>query len=151
MSNDHIRRITEISIAVEDLDKALVDLGGVLGLSYAEPTVEPEPPVQARFAGFYVPGSTTPGLMESTAENSPIARSLQRRGEGIFSISFEVDDVWATMGEWKAKGIEFVLEEPMVSNSVPVAGERWPTVRFNFTKPNPLLHGVTFEIQELQK
>jgi methylmalonyl-CoA/ethylmalonyl-CoA epimerase len=149
--DSHILRITEISIAVKDLDQALGDMGGVLGLStYGEITTEPEPPVQSRFAGFSVPGSTVFGLMESTADGSPIDRFIGRRGEGIFSISLEVDDIEATMRDWQAKGIEFVLEEPVVSSG-PVAGQIWDEIKFNFTKRNPLLHGVVFEIQELVK
>ena len=149
MSDDHIMRVTEISIAVRDLEKATADMGSALGLNtYAEVTEEPEPPIQARFVGFGIPGSAVFGLMESTVEGSPIDRFVQRRGEGIFSISLEVDDIEATMRDWRERGIEFVLEEPMETKG-PVAGSHWNRMKINFTRPNPLLHGVVFEIQEL--
>jgi len=149
VSDNHIKRITEISVAVSDLGQAITDMGGALGLeTYADVTEEPEPPVQARFQGFDVPGSAVFGLMESAAENSPIDRFLQRRGEGIFSISLEVDDIEATMRDWRDRGIEFVLDQPMVTKG-PVAGDHWDEIKINFTRPNPLLHGVVFELQEL--
>jgi catechol 2,3-dioxygenase-like lactoylglutathione lyase family enzyme len=149
VADNHIQRITEISIAVRDLDQAVADMGGALGLeTYAEVSEELEPPVQARFQGFGIPGSAVFGLMESAAENSPIDRFVERRGEGIFSISLEVDDIEATMGDWRERGIEFVLDEPMVTDG-PVAGSHWDEIKINFTRPNPLLHGVVFEIQEL--
>lgn len=149
MADDHIRRVTEISIAVRDLDQATTDMGNALGVeTYAEVTEEPEPPVQARFVGFGIRGSTVFGLMESATENSPIDRFIQRRGEGIFSISLEVDDIEATMRDWRERGIDFVLDEPMETKG-PVAGSHWNRIKINFTRPSPLLHGVVFEIQEL--
>lgn len=142
-------RVTEISIAVRDLEKATADMGSALGLhTYAKVTEEPEPPIQARFVGFGIPGSAVFGLMESTVEGSPIDRFVQSRGEGIFSISLEVDDIEATMRDWRERGIEFVLEESMETKG-PVAGRHWNRMKINFTRPNPLLHGVVFEIQEL--
>jgi catechol 2,3-dioxygenase-like lactoylglutathione lyase family enzyme len=149
-STSHIKRISEISIAVSDTESALADMSEVLGLSYDDITVENEPPVQARFSGFHLPGTATFGVMSSTQEGSPIDRFIGHRGEGIFSISLEVDDVEATMRDWEAKGIEFVLPKPMVSSGR-VSGDTWREIKFNFTRPNSKLHGVVFEIQELHK
>jgi len=149
VADNHIRRITEISIAVKDLGQAARDMGEALGVdTYADVTEELEPPVQARFVGFGIPGSAVFGLMESAAESSPIDRFIARRGEGIFSISLEVDDIEATMRDWRQRGIEFVLDEPMLTKG-PVAGSHWDEIKINFTRPSPLLHGVVFEIQEL--
>jgi methylmalonyl-CoA/ethylmalonyl-CoA epimerase len=149
--DQHIKRISEISIAVENTEQALADIGSILGLTHDEVSVEGQPPVQSRFSGFHVPGSSGLGVMASTAEGSPIDRFVKKRGEGIFSISLEVDSVEATMRDWQAKGIEFVMDTPMIVNNGRVAGGTWQTVKFNFTKRNPLLHGIVFEIQELHE
>jgi methylmalonyl-CoA/ethylmalonyl-CoA epimerase len=149
--NQHVKRISEISVAVTDTDQALTDIGTVLGLTYDDISTVPDPPVQSRFSGFHVPGASSLGVMASTAPGSPIDRFIQKRGEGIFSISLEVDDIDATMRDWEARGIEFVMAAPMVVSGGRVAGETWETLKFNFTKRNPLLHGIVFEIQELHK
>lgn len=147
----HIRRITEISIAVKDTPAALADMGAVLELEWDPISTQPEPPVQARFSGFHVPGATKFGVMASTEDGSPIDRFIKKRGEAIFSISLEVDDIEATMRDWKAKGVEFVLDAPRVVTNGRIAGQTWSTSKFNFTRPSAQLHGVVFEIQELHQ
>jgi methylmalonyl-CoA/ethylmalonyl-CoA epimerase len=51
-------------------------------------------------------------LLGATGENSPIARFLEKRGEGIHHIAFAVDDILAEVKRLKENGFEFINEVP---------------------------------------
>jgi methylmalonyl-CoA epimerase len=143
-----IRQIREISIAVRNLDEALSDFGRKLGLKPEEIQVERRPPVQSRFASLRV-GDCSLALMEPTGEGSPVDRFLQRRGEGIFSITVQVDDIEEASRRLRANGVELVLDRPMVLENTRAVDRVYKQVIINFTKPGSL-HGVVFEIQQLK-
>jgi methylmalonyl-CoA/ethylmalonyl-CoA epimerase len=143
-----IRQIREISIAVRNLDESLATFRRALGLEPEVIQVEPKPPVQSRWASLRV-ASCSLALMESTAEGSPIDQFVKRRGEGIFSVTLQVDDIEAATRQLRASGVELVLAQPMVLENTRAVDRVYRKVIINFTKPNAL-HGVVFEIQELQ-
>jgi methylmalonyl-CoA/ethylmalonyl-CoA epimerase len=143
-----INAIREISIAVENLDRAIEDFGARLGLQPEEIQDEPEPPIQSRFASLRV-GDCSIALMESTGAGSPIDRFVQRRGEGVFSVTMAVDDIAEAMEEMKSRGVEFVLDEPMVLRDIRAVDRVYSECIVNWTKPQSL-HGLVVEIQELR-
>ncbi|GHB54047.1 methylmalonyl-CoA epimerase [Persicitalea jodogahamensis] len=51
-------------------------------------------------------------LLEATREDSPIARFLEKKGEGIHHIAFEVDDIEAEMKRLQAEGFTLLNEKP---------------------------------------
>ena len=57
-------------------------------------------------------GGLTLELLEPTSKDSAIGKFLAERGEGLHHIAFEVDDIEASMEEFKAKGFRFVYEKP---------------------------------------
>ena len=50
-------------------------------------------------------------LLEATSDDSPVARFIAKRGEGIHHIAVHVADVAVTMKQMKANGVRFVSEE----------------------------------------
>ena len=51
-------------------------------------------------------------LLEATSEDSPIAKFLAKKGEGIHHIAFEVNDIRAEIARLKAEGFVLLNEEP---------------------------------------
>ena len=51
-------------------------------------------------------------LLEAISEDSPIARFIAKKGEGIHHIAFDVDDIYAEMARLKAEGFILLNEEP---------------------------------------
>lgn len=51
-------------------------------------------------------------LLEATAAYSPIAKFLDKKGEGIHHIAFEVDDIKAEMARLKSEGFVLLSDEP---------------------------------------
>ncbi len=61
---------------------------------------------------FYRQGDTKIELLESTAPESAIARFIDKRGEGLHHIAFEVDDIIAEMQRLREEGFTLVNEQP---------------------------------------
>ena len=51
-------------------------------------------------------------LLEATADTSPIARYLSKRGPGLHHITLRVDDVAAALAQLKARGVRLIDEQP---------------------------------------
>lgn len=140
-----VRRITEVGVAVRDLDAATALLVDLLGAT-AGPVVEVDR-YDMRFRMCRV-GKVDFEIMEPTAQRGVIWDFLQRRGEGLHHIAFAVDDLAETMGTLAAKKVAWVDPEPLV-NRMPVvdyAGRAFDDaeIRFAFTQPKSIL-GILFE------
>ncbi|QJW88552.1 methylmalonyl-CoA epimerase [Spirosoma taeanense] len=61
---------------------------------------------------FFRVNQTKLELLEATSPNSPIARFLEKKGEGIHHIAFEVDDILAEMERLKTEGFMLLNETP---------------------------------------
>jgi methylmalonyl-CoA/ethylmalonyl-CoA epimerase len=143
-----ITAIREISVAVTDLDQAIEDFTTRLGLEPEPIQDEPEPPIQSRFASFRI-GDCSIALMESTGPGSPIERFLEKRGEGVFSVTLAVDDIGDAMEQMTSQGVHFVLDEPMVLRETRAVDKVYSECIVNWTRPQSL-HGLVFELQELR-
>jgi methylmalonyl-CoA/ethylmalonyl-CoA epimerase len=51
-------------------------------------------------------------LLEATSPDSPIAKFIEKKGEGIHHIAFDVDDIVAEMARLKAEGFILLNDEP---------------------------------------
>jgi methylmalonyl-CoA/ethylmalonyl-CoA epimerase len=103
-----IRGLRHIGIAVRSLQER-VPLYRALGLE-----VSGGEDVHAEMVrvAFFAAGETRIELLEPTAPESPVARFIARRGEGLHHICFEVDDIRATMKELARQGFQLLSEEP---------------------------------------
>ena len=61
---------------------------------------------------FYQVGPNKMELLEATSPESTIAKFIEKKGEGIHHIAYEVDDIYAEISRLKAEGFEFIHNEP---------------------------------------
>ena len=102
-------RIEHVGIAVKDLSKAEEVYAALLGSpSYKREEVASEGVITS----FFQVGPNKIELLESTRSDSPIAKAIEKRGEGIHHIAFEVADIRAEMLRLKAEGFILLNEEP---------------------------------------
>jgi methylmalonyl-CoA/ethylmalonyl-CoA epimerase len=101
--------LDHIGIAVRDLDEALAFYRDALGL---EIELTEDVPSQRVRAHFIRVGESALELLEATAPESPIARSVEKRGPGLHHITLRVDDIHAALGRLKARGVRLVDETP---------------------------------------
>jgi len=105
----NISHIEHIGIAVKDLKVAIPYYEEVLGLTcYAvEEVVD-----QKVKTAFFKVGETKIELLEATAEDSPIAKFIEKRGEGIHHIAFCVDSVADALAKVETKGVTLIDTKP---------------------------------------
>lgn len=101
--------IDHIGIAVADLEAALKFYRDALGLDVLPPEEVPSQKVRAHFVPL---GDSALELLEATAEDSPIARSVAKRGPGIHHLTLRVDDIVAALGQLRARGVKLIDEAP---------------------------------------
>ena len=129
-----IKGIYGINIAVRSLEEAVKKYEGIFGVKsesigpggFAFPGL-----IGAKFEinGFIIT------LVSYTDENTSVAKFVQNRGEGLFLLSIEVDDVESSVEGLKAKGLEFLFEKAL----------RGDYGEVNFAHPKSA-HGVQIEV-----
>ncbi len=105
----NISHIEHIGIAVRDLGAAIAFYEKTLGLTCYD--VEEVPDQKVRTAFFRV-GATKFELLASTTADGPVARFIEKRGEGIHHIAFAVDDVKTALADAHAAGVELIDRDP---------------------------------------
>ena len=102
-------KIDHIGIAVKNLDETLKFYRDVLGLEVEGTEVVEDQKVKVAFLPV---GDTEIELLESTADDGPIARHIERSGEGVQHIAFKVDNIQEGIDYMKSKGMRMIDEEP---------------------------------------
>jgi methylmalonyl-CoA/ethylmalonyl-CoA epimerase len=104
-----MNKIEHIGIAVKNIESANLVFEKILGASsYKQELVSTE---QVNTSFFKV-GDNKIELLEATGPESPIAKFLSKKGEGIHHIAFDVDDIVAEMARLKAEGFVLLNESP---------------------------------------
>jgi methylmalonyl-CoA/ethylmalonyl-CoA epimerase len=102
-------KVEHIGIAVRDLADAVKVYEKLLATTcYKTESVDSEKVNTA----FFRTGETKIELLESSDESGPISKFLEKRGEGIHHIAFEVEDIRAEMDRLKSEGFMLLNEEP---------------------------------------
>ncbi len=104
-----IKKINHIGIAVNNIEEALGLYTDVLGLKLEGVEVVEEQKVKTAFLPI---DNTEFELLESTDKDGPIAKFIEKRGQGIQHIALEVEDIEKAIEEMKAKGIRMIDEKP---------------------------------------
>ncbi|WP_099211267.1 methylmalonyl-CoA epimerase [Thermococcus henrietii] len=104
------KKIDHVGIAVKNLEEAVKVWEG-LGLKVEE--IEEVPDQKVRTAIIHI-GESRIELLEPTAEDSPIAKFIAKRGEGIHHIALGVTDIEEHLKELKEKGYRLIDEEPRI-------------------------------------
>lgn len=104
-----MEKIEHLGIAVKDLQRANEVFTALFGEQpYKEETVERE----GVRTSFFKAGPNKIELLEATRPDSPIARYIEKKGEGIHHIAFAVEDVRAEMSRLEKAGFRLLSEEP---------------------------------------
>ena len=102
-------KIEHIGIAVKNIDKSNSLFKGVFGEPhYKMEEVESE----GVKTSFFKVGNNKIELLEATNKDSPIAKFIDKKGEGIHHIAFEVDDIEAEVKRLKKEGFKILNKKP---------------------------------------
>jgi methylmalonyl-CoA/ethylmalonyl-CoA epimerase len=141
-----ILELLTVNIAVSSLDEAIPRYEA-LGLSPHPPDHMPDPPAEITDVTFGLERGGALSLIAATGEGSPVASFVARRGPGVYSIAFRVDDLAEIMREWSAAGMEWVLQEPHVFHDHGAADFQVERLLMNWVKPRSM-GGVMLEVFE---
>ena len=104
-----IRKIEHIGIAVKDLQNSNALFSKLFGKDHYKIEAVESEGVQT---SFFILGETKIELVASTGADSAIAKFIEKRGEGIHHIAYDVDDIESEMKRLKAEGFEFINAAP---------------------------------------
>ncbi len=128
-----VKKIDHLGIAVHSIAQARIFYENVLGLSCER--IEEVASQKVRTA-FFTIGDTHIELLEPTEPDSPVARFLDKHGEGIHHIGYLSNDIEQELDRARENGITLINEEP-------VAGAGGKLIAFLHPKST---HGVLTEI-----
>jgi len=133
-----IKRIEHIAIALKNMDAVKTLLSEKLGvpMEYEETL-----PAHRTKLAMYPIGETSLELLESDNPDGLVNSWIGKRGEGLFHICLEVDDIDAAMAELRAKGLRFQQEKPVIGHG---------NSRIAFLDPSSS-EGLVIELAELPK
>ncbi len=101
--------ISHVGIAVKSLDASIPFYRDVLGMEFEGTEVVEEQKVKV---AFLVIGESRIELLEPTSDDSPVAKFLEKNGEGTHHIAYQVDDLEAALADLKTKGVRLIDEKP---------------------------------------
>lgn len=100
-----IKRLDHVSIVVRNLDEGLKTFEGLLGVKHSHIR---EVPDQGIKAAMIMVGGVEIELIEPVNPESGVAKFLEKRGEGIHHVCFEVDDIDKELQSLASRGIELI-------------------------------------------
>jgi methylmalonyl-CoA/ethylmalonyl-CoA epimerase len=104
-----IKKIEHIGIAVKDLNASNELFKKLFGKEhYKVEAVESE----GVSTSFFMLGETKIELLEASNSNSTIAKFIEKKGEGIHHIAYEVDNIEREMERLKSEGFELIHQQP---------------------------------------
>lgn len=104
-----MKKVDHIGIAVHSIEKSLSYYTDTLQLSLIAIEEVAEQKVKVAFLDA---GNVKLELLEATEINSPIAKFIEKRGEGVHHIAFGVEDIRTRMKALKEDGVQLLQEEP---------------------------------------
>jgi len=105
------KRLTHIGIAVKSLEKSSGLFAKLFGMNEGHTEEVADQKVKATFFSI---GEGGIELLEPTSPDSTIAKFIEKRGEGIHHLSFEVDDIEAEIARLKREGFTLIDDVPRV-------------------------------------
>ena len=104
-----MKKIEHIGIAVKNLNNANFLFKKLFGVdNYKEEVVGSE----GVSTSFYMIGETKVELLEATSESSPINKFINKRGEGVHHIAFEVENIESEIQRLKSEGFKLINDFP---------------------------------------
>jgi methylmalonyl-CoA/ethylmalonyl-CoA epimerase len=130
-----IKKIAYVGIAVKDMEQARDDFTQKLGAHVIRAGASEIDKVTNTYLAL---GEDVFELMSPYSPESPVARFMEKRGEGVQYVGLEVTDLEETVAELRNRGVRFTSEKPVVYPN----GSRWA-----FIHPKDM-HGVLFALIE---
>ena len=106
-----ILKIDHLGIAVNNIDDGKTFWSSILGLDFegAETVAE-----QKVTTAFFPVGESEVELLASTAPDGPIAKFIEKRGQGIQHVAFRVENIDEALAELKSKGVALIDQQPRI-------------------------------------
>jgi len=104
-----IEKIDHIGIAVKSVKETSELLSNILGLKVTGEEIVEEQKVKVAFLPL---GDSELELLESTSSEGPIARFIEKKGEGIQHIAFRVNNIEEVLEKLKKEGVRLIDEKP---------------------------------------
>jgi methylmalonyl-CoA/ethylmalonyl-CoA epimerase len=102
-------KINHIGIAVRNLENAIPLYRDQLGMEFEGTEEVTEQKVRVAFLKI---GESRIELLEPTSPDSPVAKFLEKNGEGIHHMAYEVADIEQALAELKQKEVRLIDEKP---------------------------------------
>lgn len=102
-------KIEHLGIAVKSMETSDLLFARLLG---KQPYKQEEVEREGVKTSFYMVGDSKIELLEATNEDSPIAKFIEKKGEGIHHVAFGVEDIYSEIERLKKEGFNFISEEP---------------------------------------
>jgi methylmalonyl-CoA/ethylmalonyl-CoA epimerase len=104
-------KIDHLGIAVSSIEAKKNFWTDVLGLTLEGTETIHEQKVTTAFLPV---GESEVELLESTSQDGPVAKYIEKRGEGIQHVAFRVENIEEALAELKAKGIALIDQTPRI-------------------------------------
>jgi methylmalonyl-CoA/ethylmalonyl-CoA epimerase len=104
-----LSKIQHVALAVSDMDAALAFYRDVWGLEASHRERVESDGIEEALLPL---GDSFLQLIAPTSDDSTVARFIERRGEGLHHIAYEVDDVGASLDHLKSAGVSLIEEHP---------------------------------------
>lgn len=104
-----IKGISHIGIAVRSLDEQIPYYRDALGMPYHGTEIVEDQGVKV---AFFEAGETRIELLEPLTEESPVAKFMEKKGEGIHHIAYAVEDCKASLKVMEEQGVRLIDPEP---------------------------------------
>ena len=105
-----LKKVEHIGIAVKDLKASNLLFEALLGVPHYKTEAVVSEGVTT---SFFDVGTHKIELLEATQPNSPIAKFIAKKGEGVHHIAFEVENLEVELARLKAEGFELIHETPI--------------------------------------
>src|SRR5918997_1610911 len=102
-------KIEHVALAVADIDAAIAHYKDVWGLEVAHRERVEDQGVEEAMLPL---GDSYLQLLGATGPDTTVGKFLERRGEGLHHIAYEVDDLEAELRQLKEKGVALIDEKP---------------------------------------
>lgn len=130
-----LRKIEHVALAVSDLEAAIAHYTGVWGLALEHREVVEDQGVEEAMLRL---GDSYLQLIAPLSPETTVGRFIEKRGEGLHHIAYEVGDVEAALGTLRESGVDLIDEQPR-------QGSRGTRVAFVHPRSN---RGVLVELVE---
>jgi methylmalonyl-CoA/ethylmalonyl-CoA epimerase len=106
-----VLKIDHLGIAVNSIEEGKNFWSDVLGLKFEGAETVQEQKVTT---AFFPVGESEVELLESTAPDGPVAKYIEKKGQGIQHVAFRVENIDEALAELKEKGVQLIDQKPRI-------------------------------------